>query len=97
MNLPPEQPEARRTLCICNAKGLHARAASKLVKLAATFECEIWVMRTGMVVTAGSIMGLMMLGAAKGQDVEIWARGPQAPEAVGAIADLIERKFDEDD
>jgi len=96
MPMPDEQPEARRTLCICNAKGLHARAASKLVKLVAPFQCEIWVMRAGMVVAASSIMGLMMLGAAMGEEIEVWTRGPEALAAMDAIADLIARKFDED-
>lgn len=91
-----EFTEARRKLLITNAKGLHARAASKLARLAETFEAEIWVMRAGMVVTANSIMGLMMLGAAPGMEIEIWGRGRQAGEAMTAIADLVERKFDEE-
>ena len=90
------ETEERRRVAIRNQRGLHARAASKLVKVASGFEAEIWVMRDDMVVGAESIMGLMMLGAGQGQEVELWTRGPEAAEAMAALLDLIERGFDED-
>ncbi len=87
----------RRTLNICNAKGLHARASAKFVKCAETFDAEVSVSRDGLTVPGTSIMGLMMLAAARGCDVEVEATGPQAEEALKALSDLVERKFDEDD
>jgi phosphocarrier protein len=91
-----EEQEVRRTLTIRNSRGLHARAAGKLVREAGQFESEIWVMRTDMVVSADSIMGLMMLAAAPGCTIDVWARGQDALEAMKAIENLVERGFDED-
>lgn len=91
------EDEARRKVAIRNQRGLHARAAGKLVKLAAEFESEIWVMKDDMVVAADSIMGLMMLSAGPGSAIELWVRGPDAAKAMGQLVDLIEnRGFDED-
>lgn len=84
------------TLNICNARGLHARASAKFVKLASSFESEIKVSRDGMTVDARSIMGLLMLGAGIGCDIEVSAEGPDAPEAIEALSDLVGRRFDED-
>ena len=84
------------TLNICNARGLHARASAKFVKLASSFDSEIQVTRDGVTVDARSIMGLLMLGAGNGCDVAIEGEGPDAIEAVAALADLVNRKFDED-
>ncbi|HWW10874.1 MAG TPA: HPr family phosphocarrier protein [Brevundimonas sp.] len=84
------------TVGICNQRGLHARASAKFVKLASTFDSEIRVTRDGVTVNALSIMGLLMLGAGNGCDVHIEAEGPDAIEAVEALSDLVNRKFDED-
>jgi len=84
------------TVGICNQRGLHARASAKFVKLASTFDSEIRVTRDGVTVNALSIMGLLMLGAGNGCDVQIEAEGPDAAEAVEALSDLVNRKFDED-
>jgi len=81
---------------ICNQRGLHARASAKFVKLASAFESEVRVTRDGVTVDARSIMGLLMLGAGNGCDVLIEGEGPDAQEAVAALADLVARKFDED-
>lgn len=85
-----------REVTIANQRGLHARASAKFVKRVAEFEVELTVSRDGMKVVGTSIMGLMMLGAAKGSTISISASGPQAHEALTAIVDLIEAKFDED-
>jgi phosphocarrier protein HPr len=84
------------TVGICNQRGLHARASAKFVKLASSFESEVRVTRDGVTVDARSIMGLLMLGAGNGCGVLIEGEGPDAQEAVAALADLVERKFDED-
>ncbi|WP_395681726.1 HPr family phosphocarrier protein [Inquilinus sp.] len=85
-----------RTVTICNQRGLHARAAAKFVKLVAEFNAEIWVERNGTEVGGQSIMGLMMLAAGIGTEIAIAAAGPQAAEALAALASLVERGFDED-
>ncbi|HEY4472627.1 MAG TPA: HPr family phosphocarrier protein [Stellaceae bacterium] len=87
---------ARRTVEICNQKGLHARAAARFVKTAAQFEADIWVRKNGTAVSGRSIMGLMMLAAASGALIEISATGRDAATAVETLARLIECKFDED-
>lgn len=89
-------PSAQAVLNICNQRGLHARASAKFVKLASEFEAEIQVTRDGVTVDARSIMGLLMLGAGIGCDVQVAAEGPDATEAVAALSDLVARRFDED-
>ena len=89
------EPVRRGRATIVNAKGLHARAAAKLAKLAVTFKSEITLMRNDMTVSARSIMGLMMLAAAKGSEIEIQARGPDAVQALAAVVALIEGGFGE--
>lgn len=86
----------RGAVDICNQRGLHARASAKFVKLASSFESEIRVTRDGATVDARSIMGLLMLGAGNGCSVEIAAQGPDAEDAVAALSDLVNRRFDED-
>ncbi|PZF76482.1 HPr family phosphocarrier protein [Aestuariivirga litoralis] len=87
---------AARELAITNQRGLHARASAKFVKCAEGFDAEITVTRDGMSVPATSIMGLMMLGAAMGTSIMVEARGAQAEEALEALAQLVESKFDEE-
>ncbi len=86
----------RRTAVIRNQRGLHARAAAKFVKLAGQFNAEIQVSRAGQTVSGLSIMGLMMLAAGPGMDIEISAHGPAGEIALAAIVALIENKFGED-
>ena len=93
---PDRAATVRRSVRICNQKGLHARAAARFVKTAAQFNAEIWVRKNGTAVSGRSIMGLMMLAAASGSVVEIAASGEDAATAVEALASLIECKFDED-
>ena len=87
---------ARGTADICNARGLHARASAKFVKLASSFESDIRVTRDDQTVNALSIMGLLMLGAGNGCGIEITAEGAEAQAAVAALTDLVARRFDED-
>jgi phosphocarrier protein HPr len=86
----------QREVAIRNQRGLHARAAAKFVKLAAQFEAEIEVKRNDMAVSGQSIMGLMMLAAGPGCTIMLKGTGSQAEAAVSALAELVERKFDED-
>lgn len=90
-------PSSKRSATICNRRGLHARAAAKFVKLAATFDASIAVSHRGTEVSGLSIMGLMMLAAAPGCCIELSAEGPQAEQAIEALCSLISQKFDEDD
>ncbi len=86
----------RRTITIPNSRGLHARAAAKLVALAERFSACVNVSRAGQTVPACSIMGLMMLGAGQGSEVLVEAEGWDAREALDAVAGLIEAGFHED-
>ena len=85
-----------RTVEIVNERGLHARASAKFVKLASTFDAEVSVSREGSTVDARSIMGLMMLAAGIGSTIEISAEGAEAAEAVAALMELVENRFDEE-
>ncbi len=86
-----------REVEIVNRRGLHARAAAKLVTLAEKFSASVDVAKDGQSVSARSIMGLMMLGAAPGSFVVLSAEGFDAKEALDAIAALIEAGFNETD
>lgn len=85
-----------RTVTIVNLRGLHARAAAKFVKTAGQFNAQITVAKQDTEVSGLSIMGLMMLAAGKGSDIQIRASGAQAQAALDALAGLIANKFDED-
>jgi phosphocarrier protein len=84
-----------RTATIVNPRGLHARAAAKLAKLAAGFQAEIVVTRHDQSVSARSIMGLLTLGAAMGAEVTLSATGPDAAAAIEAAVKLIAGGFGE--
>ena len=86
----------RGRVIICNQRGLHARAAAKFVKLAGAFNAEVTVRANGSEVPGSSIMGLMMLAAAIGCDLEIMATGPDAMAAMESLVALVEHGFDED-
>ena len=85
-----------RVVEIVNERGLHARASAKFVKMAAGFDAEVTVSRDGTTVDARSIMGLMMLAAGIGSPIEIAAEGPEAQQALDALVELVEARFDED-
>jgi phosphocarrier protein len=88
--------EVRREVRICNRRGLHARASAKFVTLASTQPISLTVEKDGTEVTATSIMGLMMLGAAMGDTIVISAKGPEADRVVGEMVALVEDRFGED-
>jgi len=89
--------EARRELLIVNKRGLHARASAKFVAAVAEMEdCQVQVAKDGHSAAGGSILGLMMLGAAKGDHIEITVTGPTAPERLNVLAAMIEDGFGED-
>ncbi|MGC9954662.1 MAG: HPr family phosphocarrier protein [Rhizomicrobium sp.] len=81
---------------ITNKRGLHARASAKLVEAASRFKAHITVNKDGQSVDARSIMGLMLLAASLGTDVEIRAAGEDAKEAMVAILALIAANFGEE-
>jgi phosphocarrier protein len=85
----------RRRVTVGNQRGLHARAAAKFVNVASQFDAEITVVKGEMSVPGRSIMGLMMLAAGTGTQLELQAVGPQAAAALAAIAELFSRNFDE--
>ncbi|MDZ7711771.1 MAG: HPr family phosphocarrier protein [Rhodovibrio sp.] len=87
--------QARR-VTIRNQRGLHARAAAKFVKTAEAYEAEIRVVKDETEVLGTSIMGLMMLAAGPGTEIDLRATGADADAALDALAQLIDRKFDED-
>ena len=85
----------RTTLIISNKLGLHARASAKLTKLAGSFQCEVFMSRNGRRVNAKSIMGVMMLAAGLGSEVELETDGPDEQAAQDAITALVNDKFGE--
>jgi phosphocarrier protein HPr len=96
---PKDKGEGAQLSClaeILNQRGLHARAAAKFVKTAGTFEAEIDVSRQGQTVSGHSIMGLMMLAASTGSEIEIACSGKDAKAALDALTELVANKFEED-
>jgi phosphocarrier protein len=86
----------RRVLGIANKRGLHARAAAKFVRTAGQFDAAVRVGFRGQEVSGLSIMGLMMLSAGIGAEIELVCSGRQAVEAMAALSALVESKFGED-
>ncbi len=86
----------RRTCLIGNRLGLHARAAAKFVKTAARFDAEIVVSCNGTRVSGLSILGLMMLAAGPGTEIEIETTGRDAERALAALSELVDDGFNED-
>jgi phosphocarrier protein HPr len=84
-------------LTICNTRGLHARAAARFVETASAFDATVEVSKDGQTVTGTSIMGLMMLAAAKGTTIAVSASGPDADAALSAVQTLVESGFNEED
>ena len=80
---------------IINKLGLHARASAKLTQLASSFKCEVMLSRNNRRVNAKSIMGVMMLAAAKGSTIHIETNGENEAEAIQALVKLINEYFGE--
>ena len=84
-----------QTITVQNALGLHARASARLVSAASGFESDISIARNGQKVNGKSIMGIMMLAAAKGSDIEICADGVDEENAVDDLCLLVQDRFGE--
>lgn len=82
-------------IVVSNRLGLHARASAKLVQLVQGFKSTVWLVSRGREVNAQSIMGVMMLAAGLGTPLSIRAEGADEDEALAAVVNLFERKFDE--
>ncbi len=85
------------SITIINKLGLHARAASKLVNCASQYESEVFIVRKGNRVNAKSIMGVMMLAASKGVDLELEIEGNDEQSCRDAVVDLINDRFGENE
>tara|TARA_B100000902_G_scaffold258061_1_gene244322 strand:- start:17 stop:298 length:282 start_codon:yes stop_codon:yes gene_type:complete len=83
-------------LKILNEKGLHARAAAKFVELVNAFDVSLVVKKDNLEASGDSIMGLLMLAASKGTEIELVASGIEAAETLSALSDLIENLFGEE-
>jgi phosphocarrier protein HPr len=88
-------PVTEREATIVNPLGLHARPAAQLVRLASSFQADIFFSKDGMEVNGKSIMGVMMLAAECGSSIVIRAAGPDADRAVQALAELVAAGFGE--
>lgn len=86
----------RRVLKIVNEKGLHARASAKLVEVVEGFDATAEISRDGMSASGDSIMGLLMLAAAKGTSIEVKTAGPDAEALAKAVETLVAARFGED-
>ncbi len=84
-----------RRLRIQNKLGLHARASAKLATEAGRFASDVWLAKGDIEVNAKSIMGIMMLAAAKGSELTLRAEGPDAEQALDAIETLVNERFGE--
>lgn len=87
---------AERTLSIINEKGLHARASAKFAEVVEGFEARATVSKDGLEAGGDSIMGLLMLGAAKGTIILVRTEGPQDQELLDALDSLVADRFGED-
>ncbi|ACM31775.1 MAG: HPr family phosphocarrier protein [Diaphorobacter nitroreducens] len=85
----------KKNITISNKLGLHARASAKLTKMAGSFPCDVWMSKGERRINAKSIMGVMMLAAGMGSEVEIETDGAQEQEAMDALVALIDGKFGE--
>jgi phosphocarrier protein HPr len=85
-----------REVRVTNQRGLHARASAKFVNLASELDAKIDVEKDGHKVCGTSIMGLMMLGAAKGDSIVIHCEGPFSEQALAKLVELVEDRFGEE-
>jgi phosphocarrier protein HPr len=85
----------KTNVTIINKLGLHARASAKLTKLAGSFDCDVFMSRNGRRINAKSIMGVMMLAAGMGTEIEIETNGADEERALQALVALINERFGE--
>jgi phosphocarrier protein len=85
-----------RTVTVINVLGMHARAAARFVRLASSFVSQVRVNRNGRIIDGKSIMGLLLLAAARGAAITISVDGPDEVAAIDALCALVERGFDDD-
>jgi len=85
--------KVKSSFVVMNEKGLHTRPSTELVKCAATFRCQVTLHYQDLSVNAKSLLGILMLAASRGAKVEIHAEGEDADEAVKAILQLAQNKF----
>ena len=85
----------KQTTTVINKLGLHARASAKLTKIAGAFPCQVWLSKGERRVNAKSIMGVMMLAAGIGSEIEIETDGDQEAQAMDALLTLLAEKFGE--
>ena len=85
----------KQTTTVINKLGLHARASAKLTKIAGAFPCQVWLRKGERRVNAKSIMGVMMLAAGIGSEIEIETDGDQEAQAMDALLTLLADKFGE--
>ena len=85
----------KQTTTVINKLGLHARASAKLTKIAGAFPCQVWISKGERRVNAKSIMGVMMLAAGIGSEIEIETDGEQEAQAMDALLALLADKFGE--
>ncbi len=91
-----ETLHSSKTLTIKNRNGLHARPAAMFVKISSRYRAEVWVEKDGERVNGKSIMGLMMLAAGKGSELQITAEGADADKVIAEIENLVESRFGEE-
>lgn len=87
------RPKVKKAFVVINDKGLHTRPATELVKCAQVFKSQIYLGYEGLSVNAKSLLGILMLAAARGAKINIEAEGQDAEEAVDAIIRLANNKF----
>jgi phosphocarrier protein HPr len=85
----------QQEVIVCNPLGLHARPAALIVQMSSKYSSEIWLEKDGVSANAKSIMSVMMLGAAYKASIVIRADGPQEQEAIAALVQLFDSKFNE--
>jgi len=88
--------EIQRAMKIVNEKGLHARASAKFVEVVEAYDAKAWVSKDGTKTGGDSIMGLLMLAAARGSTIEVRTEGPQAVELADALEALLADRFGEE-
>lgn len=96
ITIPGKSPSVTREVAVANKLGVHARPSSQFVKLAGSFNCDVWVEKDGEVINGKSIMGLLLLAAGPGSVLKITCAGEGAGSALEQLVALIEGKFGEE-